>query len=92
MLEDLINLLAGNLGIGFENLILVLTILGSLIFFAKDMRIGAIILLMLLSAEFIVFVQLGMETFAALMGVLTSIVILTLSLYITHSKSTTGII
>lgn len=92
MMEDLINTLVGNLGINFDQLIVMLTVLGSIIFFAKDLRIGAIILLIMLVSEFIIFYELGIETFTALMAVLVSVVILALSLYITHSKTGTAII
>ncbi len=86
-MEDLIQLLVGNLGIAVEDLILLITILGSTIFAAKDLRIGIIILLILVTSEYMIFVSLEMESFKALMAMLTAIVILTLSLYITHSKS-----
>lgn len=92
MIEDIFDLIAGNLGLSFENLILVLTILGSLIFFAKDLRLGAIVLFMLLASEFIIFYELGMESFTVLMAFMCNIVILTLSLYITHNKTAVGII
>ena len=87
MIEDLIDLLVGNLGITFENLVLVITILGSLLFFAKDFRIGIIILFLFFAGEFMIFSLLEMETFAALMGVLVSLVVLTLSLWVSHSKA-----
>lgn len=87
MLEDLINLLTGNLGIGFENLVLLITILGSVMFFAKDFRLGSVILLVFFGCEFVYFSLAGWDTLGALIAVLTSITLLTLSLFATSSKS-----
>jgi hypothetical protein len=92
LIEDLLDLLVGNLGIVYEDLVLLLTILGSIIFFAKDLRLGALILFIFLVSEYLIFSLLGMETFKALIAVLVAVVLLTLSLYITHSKTGTGII
>lgn len=92
MIEDIINLITGNLGIAFTDLVLLLTVLGSLIFFAKDLRIGAVILFILFVSEYILFVEMGLESFKVLMALFCSLVVLTLSIYITHSKTTTGVV
>jgi hypothetical protein len=92
MMEDLIDLIVDNLGIGFENLVLVLTILGSLILFAKDLRLGATVMFMFFAIEFIIFYNTGLETLGVLIALLVSLVVLTLSLYLTHSKASVGII
>lgn len=89
---SLIDLLVANLGISFPDLVILLTILGSIIFFAKDLRLGAVLLFSLLAIEFMLFVELGIPSFSALIALMVSIVFLTLSLYITRARLGGGLV
>jgi len=92
LLADLIATLTGNLGIGFEELVLLITFLGSLLFLARDMRIGLIVMLILFASEYIVFSLTGWQTFTALMATVLTLVAITLTIYISHTKQGTGVI
>lgn len=87
MMEGIIALFEANLGAGLENIVLFVTALGSLIFMARDFRLGLIILWILFASEYIVFYQLGMETFFALTAFLSTFAVLSLSLYIIPKKT-----
>lgn len=86
MLSDLLNTLTGNLGMGFEEIVLLITFLGSLLFLARDFRIGLIVLLVLFAAEYIVFSLTGWKNFTALIATVITLVAITLTIYISHSK------
>jgi hypothetical protein len=88
----LIDTLVANLGVSFPDLIVLLTVLGSVIFFAKDLRLGAVLLFSLLAIEFILFTELGINSFSALIALMVSIVLLSLSLYITRARLGGGIV
>lgn len=92
MMEDVIDLIVGNLGVSLEYLILLMTVLGCIIFMTKDFRLGLIIMFVMFMAEYMMFYLLGLNTFAALIAIFVNIVVLALSIYVTHSKSTVGVI
>ena len=83
---EIINSIPNAVGFGLTDLILILTIFGSIILFAKDFKIGLISLVMLLSLEFIMFSTLGFETYKTIILLLVSLVLLALSLYTSSSK------
>ena len=85
MMEDLINTITTNLGIAYTDLILLLTILSSLIFFAKSFRIGALVLFVLCAGEFVAFYLAGLETFKALIATLVALVLLSMSLFLSQA-------
>lgn len=84
---ELINFLPNNVGFGLTDLILLLTIFGSIILFAKDFKIGLISLVMLLSIEFIMFATLGLEVYKTIVLLFVSLVLLALSLYTSSTKT-----
>jgi len=84
---EIINFLPNSVGFMATDFILLITILGSIILFAKDFKVGLISLVMLLSLEFIIFSILGLEVYRTLTLLLVSIVLLALSLYTSNSKT-----
>lgn len=82
-----IDLIASNLGASPEALLLIVVFLAGLIFYALDMRIGIMIHFMLFSVSFVVLALLGMSTIYALTLTLLSLVVLSLSLYTSYSKT-----
>jgi len=85
MMEDVINTITTNLGIAYTDLILLLTMLSSLIFFAKSFRIGALVLFVLTASEFVAFYLAGLETFKVLVAALVALVLLSMSLFLSHA-------
>ena len=84
---EIINFLPNSVGFGATDLILLVTILGAIILFAKDFKVGLLSLVMLLSLEFIIFSTLELEVYRTLTLLLVSIVLLALSLYTSNSKT-----
>ena len=84
---EIINFLPNSIGFGLTDLVLLLTVLGSIILFAKDFKIGLISLVMLLSLEFIIFATLGFETYKTIILLFVTFVLLALSLYTSTGKS-----
>lgn len=89
---DILNLMAGNLGVSLEAAVLLVTFLGSLLFMARDLRIGLVILLVLFSSEFIVFYITGLSTLMALTATLVTLVCLALAIYISFNKNSMAVI
>jgi hypothetical protein len=73
--------MANNVGMGIENVILLLVILGSVIFFAKDFKLGAVMLFLSNACLFIAFYAGGLDYSKVLATMMISFVILSLSLY-----------
>lgn len=69
-----------------EDIILFLTVMGTLLFMATDLRIGLIIMFLLSAVEFVLFAIFGMETTKAMYALLITLVIMALSFYIGASK------
>lgn len=86
-IADVAGIVTQNLGIALEDLILLFTVLGSFIFFAKDLRIGLIALTILTAGETIMFYNAGVDYVKAIVVFFASIVLLSLSLYISYDKS-----
>ena len=87
-LSETIQMIASNLGVGLTDLILIMTLFGGLVLFAKDYKIGLISLLVLFSIEFIIFAVLGLETLKVLLALFCVLIFMALSLY---TKSGGGI-
>jgi len=80
-----INYIASNLGFALlEDLILVITFFSCIVLFARDFKIGLLILFMLFSTEFIMFSLLGMQVAHVLILMVISLIALTLSLFLTR--------
>ena len=84
---EIINFLPNSVGFAATDLVLLVTILGAIILFAKDFKVGLLSLVMLLSLEFIIFSTLELEVYRTLTLLLVSIVLLALSLYTSNSKT-----
>jgi len=84
---ELMDFIPNSVGFGLTDLILLLTIFGSIILFTKDFKVGLISLVMLLSIEFIIFATLGMEVYKTLILLFVSLVLLALSLYTSNAKA-----
>ena len=84
---EIINFLPNSVGFMATDLVLLVTILGAIILFAKDFKVGLLSLVMLLSLEFIIFSTLELEVYRTLTLLLVSIVLLALSLYTSNSKT-----
>jgi hypothetical protein len=85
-----INLIQQNTGVSFEWYVLLIIILGSLIFMAKDFKLGLIILFTLSAAVFVWFYQMGYEWTMPLATFFISLILLALSLFAVSTTSTTG--
>jgi len=83
---ELLNFLPQSLGFTLPDLMLLFTVLGCIILFAKDFKIGLMSLGMLLALEFIGFSLLGMETYKTLIAFLICLVLITLSLYTSGAR------
>jgi len=81
-----------SLGVGMEDTILIVTLLGSLVMFAKDLRIGLMFLFIMTGAEFMLFYSFSMDYVKALIIFLSTLVLLALSLLIGYGKSTRWIV
>ena len=90
--EDVIAVICQNLGVKYEDLVLFMSILGSLILFAKDFRIGFIFITIISAGLSIMFYELKMDYIKSLIVMLTGIVLLALSLYISYYRQTRWII
>ena len=83
---EIVAYLASSMGFGLTDLILLMTFLGAIILYAKDFKLGVISHFLLFSTEFIIFSLLGLETYKALIALLLSFIVLTLSLYTSGHK------
>lgn len=88
--QALIDAAIANVGLSFEWTILIIMILGALIFFAKDFKIGMIILLATSAGVFIWFYEKNLNYALPLTVFFMSLVILALSLYAVNKSSATG--
>lgn len=89
--EAILDLFSSNVGILWTDAALVLTILGCVLFMAKDIRLGCLILLAFLAVEFIYFDVIGADTFKVILALFVDVVILSLSLYVSYGKRQGGV-
>lgn len=73
--------LATNLGFGLPDLILVLTALGCIILFAKDLKIGLVSMFMLFAIEFILFTNLGWDTMHVILILFIAMALMSISFF-----------
>jgi hypothetical protein len=88
--QAITNAAIANVGISFEWIMLIITVLGAMIFFAKDFKIGMMILLVTTGGLFIWFYEAGLNYALPLIVFFMALVILALSLYAVNKSSATG--
>ena len=86
----IIDILIGNIGVSFEWTVFLIFLIGSLIFFAKDFKLGLMLLMVTMGAIFVWFYETGNNYTIPLAVFFMCIVILALSLYAVQKSSTTG--
>jgi len=84
--------IAENVGMPFEHIVLLLVVAGSLIFFAKDFKIGMVMLFISSGLCFMWFYAAGLNYVFALVTFLMSLIILSLSLYAVAKSHKAGAI
>jgi len=85
-----IKLLFDNIGLGFENGILIILMLAGIILYAKDFKIGLILQMLASGVLFIIFYQTGYNYTPSLIVFLMSFVILALTLIMVHKSTERG--
>ena len=79
-----------NVGVSFEWIIFLITTLSTLPFFAKDFKLGIIILMVIQGAIFVWFYNAGMNYVFNLVMFFVCLVIMALTFFAVNSTSTTG--
>jgi len=87
-----LDLLLANMGITLEQYLLLATALGSLMFMAKDLRLGCLILFFMVGIEFLVLYASGRNYHYHLLVLLLCVVLLTVNLLISYSKKTNMVV
>ena len=87
---NIIDTTIANVGMSGEWIALIITILGALIFFAKDFKLGMIVLLTTSAGLFIWFYEQQWNYVLPLVIFFMSLVIMALSLYAVNKSSATG--
>lgn len=90
VLTILTNLVAPNLGMSFENIVLVVFLLGGCIFYAKDFLLGVLMHFIGSGGLFMLFWALEMNYVFSLVIFLISLVVMALSLYATSKVAQRG--
>ena len=86
-----IELIENNIGVSLENTLLMLTVLGSIIIMAKDVKLGFVVLFMTSAVWMIICIWMEWEWFPSVVVCLCSFVLMTLLLYVIREK-VTGVI
>lgn len=87
---EIADLVAGNAGMQFEAIVCLIMVLGSIVFVAKDFKLGLVSIFVSMSGVFIWFYSAGMEWWLPLTILLLSLVVMTLGLLATDKTSPTG--
>lgn len=82
ILDDLI----ANMGVSLETYVLLVIVLGSLIFMAKEMRLGLVISFVLTATALIIFYSFNRNTTLYVTVLLLEFGVLTISLLISNNK------
>lgn len=85
--EVFTRLVENSLLFGIEDIVLLVTVLGSILLMANDYRMGVLILFFLVGAEFVIFVSLGLASFKGLILLLSIIVVMALSTYVSSTRT-----
>ena len=84
--ESIVSLAEG-LGFVLPDLILVLTGLGCIILFAKDLKVGLVSMFMLFAIEFIMYANLGWDTTHVILILFISMALMAVSFFVGGNKS-----
>lgn len=87
---EAISLVAGNIGMSFENIILLITGIGGLFFFAKDWKLGAIMYFFVNGCLFLWFYNLDLNWIPVLILCLFGLVLLSLTMLPTNKSVQSG--
>lgn len=79
-----------NLGMSFETVILVITLIGMLPFYAKDFKIGVIIQFVFTGGLIMLFYQYGYNYTPVMYVFFMTLIVMTLSLYATNKVADKG--
>lgn len=79
--ESLVSLAEG-LGFVLPDLILVLTGLGCIILFAKDLKVGLVSMFMLFAVEFIIYANLGWDTTHVILILFIAMALMAVSFFV----------
>ena len=79
-----------NLGVSLEYTVFIVMVIGSIIFMAKDFKLGIILLLSQSAGVFIWFYEAGLAYIYPLITLFICVVILTLTLLVVDKTSKTG--
>jgi len=82
--------LANNVGLSIDVIILIFAVFGSLIFFAKDFKLGVILLFLSSSGCFMLSYALDTNFIPALIVMFMSLVVMSLTLYFTAKAQERG--
>lgn len=88
--STIINTAVSNVGVSGEWIALLICVVGAMIFFAKDFKIGMLVLMATTGGLFVWFYERSLNWTLPLAVFLASVVILALSLYAVNKSSTTG--
>lgn len=81
MVWDALSTIAGNIGMGLENVILFVLVVGCMIFFAKDFKVGCLGLMLTSGLCFMLFYYLDWYWLPSVIVFFMSLVVLSFSLY-----------
>jgi hypothetical protein len=79
--------LAGNLGFTFPDVMLLIITISTLIFFARDLNTGFIMLFILTAIEYIIAYTLGFPTLKFIVVLFLTLIAMAFSIYLSSSKS-----
>lgn len=79
-----------NVGVSFETIVLVIVLLGCLVFFAKDVRLGLVMIFMASGLLFMWFFTVEYDYVPSLVVFLMDLVVLSFTLYGSSKKSAGG--
>lgn len=84
------SLISANVGMSLENIVLILLMLGSMIFMAKDFKIGVVILFVTSGMSFVLFYLLSMNYVPFLVVFFMTLVILAITLLMVNRTVSRG--
>lgn len=87
---DVFYMLAQNLGMSFEDAVLIVVSVGNIIFFALDVRRGLLLCFIVDAAVFLWFYAAGLNWVKVLITVFIFLVLMAISIYTTISSSKSG--
>jgi len=85
-----LSMLGANLGVSLENIIFIVLLVGSIIFYAKDFRLGSVMQLFVMSGLFMMDYALGWDWSKPLIVMLLSLVVLAFTLMFSMQESSSG--